>query len=572
MVDHIMKSRVLPALAIVASLPLLLSAVAPASDLAAEMQARLTPEGQQASACGPASSDKATTPMPLVAGLAPIDYPVTTASPEAQRYFNQGIALLYGFEYAKAERSFKAGSAIDPGCAMCLWGEALAIGPFLNSDAVGVETIARARLLTEQALGQPGISTKERALITALRQRYEPKGRERGVHGITFADALLAVSFQWPEDDMIMVLAAEAAMNVHPWNYWAADNATPLPWAKRAIDLVEKVLARNPTQPEAQHLYIHLTEASMSPGRAERAADMLARAAPASAHLVHMPSHTYYRIGRFRDAVDANHKAIAADEAMARRLSEDPKYYGYFNHHTHFILSAAEQVGDRRTALAAADSLEASNPPAKAGGNSWRQGYLATALQARAQFAADVAEVLAIPEPDARMPDLRLLWRAKRAEALGRAGRKAEAMHELAALRAARARARPHGDFVAMVKLAETIAMARIAEGSGNARAALRHLNAAAAIERRFSYNEPPIWHQPVDSAVGALLLRTGDAPGARAAFDRALLRRPGNVWAYWGRAQAEAALGDKQASAATLVVFRKLWAGESEVGITDRL
>ena len=197
---------------------------------------------------------------------------------------------------------------------------------------------------------------------------------------------------------------------------------------------------------------------------------------------------------------------------------------------------------------------------------------MATALQARAQFARGPAEMLAIPEPDARLPNLRLLWRALRAESLGRAGRRAEAMRELAALRAARARTRPKGDFVAMVKLAETIAMARIAEGSGNARAALRHLNAAAAIERRFSYNEPPNWHQPVDSAVGALLLRTGDARGARAAFDRALLRRPGNVWAYWGRGQAEAALGDKQASAATLSQFRKLWAGESEDGILDRI
>lgn len=567
-----MRARVLSTLAIAASLPLLLSAVAPESDLAAEMRARLTPEEQRTSACGPASSDNATAPMPLVAGLAPIDYPVTTASPDAQRYFNQGIALLYGFEFAKAERSFKAGSAIDPTCAMCLWGEALAIGPNLNSDAVGDETIARAHGLTVQALGQPGISEKERALIMALRQRYEPKGRERGVHAISFAEALLAVSFRWPEDDLIMVLAAEAAMNVHPWNYWAPDNVTPLPWAKRSIDLVEKVLARNPAQPQAQHLYIHLTEASLSPGRAERAADMLATAAPASAHLVHMPSHTYYRVGRFREAVDVNNRAIAADEAMARRLGEDPKYYNYFNHHTHFILSAAEQVGDRSTALKAADDLEASNPPAKLAGNVRGQGLLATALQARAQFARGPVEMLAIPEPDARLPNLRLLWRAMRAESLGRAGRTAEAMRELSALRAARARTPPQGDFVAMVKLAEAIAMARIAEGRGNERAALRHLKAAAAIEHRFSYNEPPNWHQPVDGALGALLLRTGDARGAKAAFDRALQRRPGNVWVYWGRAQAEAALGEKQASTATLALFRKLWAGESEAGIIDRL
>ncbi len=551
---------------------MLLSAVPPESDLAAEMKAKLTPEGQQASACGPGSPGKPIGRMPLVAGLAPVDYPVTTASAEAQRYFNQGIALLYGFEYDKAERSFQAASAIDPGCAMCLWGEALAIGPSINSGPVGGETVRRARELSVRALAQPGISDKERALIQALQQRYEPRGKEKGVHAIKFADAVLAVSFRWPEDDLIMVLAAEAAMNVHPWNYWKADNVTPLPWAKRAIDLVEKVLARNPGHPEAQHLYIHLTEASMSPGRAERAADMLATSAPASAHLVHMPSHTYYRIGRFTDAVDVNGKAIIADEAMARRLGEDPKYYGYFDHHTHFILSAAEQVGDRRTALRAADELEASNPAKEAAGNPWAQGYLATALQARGQFARDVGEALAIPEPDARLPDMRLLWRAMRAEALGRAGRKAEAMREIGALRKARGRARPHPDLAAMIKLAETIALARIAERSGDVKRAVRHLAAAAVIEGKFPYNEPPHWHQPVDGALGALLLRTGDARGAKAAFDRAHVRRPGNVWVYWGRAQAEVALGDKQASAASTAMFRKLWAGGPETEILDRL
>jgi tetratricopeptide (TPR) repeat protein len=567
-----MKSRFLSVLAIVGSLPLISSAVAPESDLAAEMKAKLSPEGQLASACGPGSRDKSTARMPLVDGLAPVDYPVTTASAEAQRYFNQGMALLYGFEFGKAERSFQAGSAIDTGCAMCLWGEALAIGPFLNSGAVGETVIARARALTAKAMALPGISDKERALILALQQRYEPKGKERGVHGIRFAEDLLAVSFRWPDDDMIMVLAAEAAMNVHPWSYWKPDNATPLPWAGRAIGLVEKVLARNPAHPEAQHLYIHLTEASMSPGRAEKAADMLATAAPGSAHLVHMPSHTYYRIGRFAEAVAVNDKAIVADEAMARRLGESPKYYNYFDHHTHFILSAAEQVGDRRAALKAAAELEASNTPQRAAGNSWRQGYLATALQARAQFARSPEEVLAIPEPDARLSDLRPLWRALRAEALGRAGRKAEALGEIAALRKERTRARPSKDAAPVIRLAEAIALARIAEGSGDAKRATRHLRAAAAIESKFAYNEPPHWHQPVDGALGALLLRMGDARGARAAFDRALIRRPGNVWAYWGRARAEEALGDKPASAATQAQFRKLWAGGSEAEILERL
>jgi tetratricopeptide (TPR) repeat protein len=568
--------RAIPIFAVIASAPLLASAVPltqPAPSPSA--LAKLTPQALIASGCGFASAAEAPPPgkapvaMPLIEGLAPIRYPVTTTSQEAQRYFNQGMAFLYGFEFPKAERSFAAGSARDPGCAMCKWGEALAIGPYINSGPSGVERIARALTLTTQALAQPGITDKERALITALQQRYAPKGpkKQKGVHAVTFANAMQAVSDRWPGDDMIMVLAAEAAMNVRPWDYWEADNATPRPWAQRAIGLVETVLARNPDQPEAQHLYIHLTEASTTPGRAERAADMLESAAPASAHLVHMPSHTYYRVGRFADSVKVNMQAIDVDEAMARRLNEDPKFYGYFRHHTHFILSAAEQMGDRDKALKAAGDLEASIPVKMAADNIMIQARLTTALQARAQFARTLAESLAIPEPDPAMAQLRQIWWALRAEALARAGKIPAARQEIATMRAARGRKATGGkprdvEFAAMIKLSETLALARIAEAEGNPKGAIRLLQSAAGIERGFSYNEPPVWHQPVDAALGALLLRTGDAKGAKAAFDRAITRRPGNAWVLWGRAQAEAQLGERQASAQTMALYRKSWAG----------
>lgn len=560
--------RAVSAIALIAGVPLLTSA-APLPRLSA--LDRLTPEALMASGCGFAPqgegsgmAGKTVAPMPLVAGLAPIHYPVTTSVPEAQAYFDQGMALLYGFEFPKAERSFAAAVARDPSCAMCKWGQALAIGPYINSGPSGEARIALARDLTAQALATPGIRDSERALIEALAIRYAPGGppAQKGVHAIAFADAMQAVSDRWPGDDMVMVLTAEAAMNVRPWDYWEADNATPRPWARRALALVEKVLARNPDQTEAQHLYIHLTEASTTPGRAEKAADMLEVSSPASAHLVHMPSHTYYRIGRFTDSVAINRQAIVVDEAMARRLNEDPKYYGYFTHHTHFMLSAAEQIGDRDTALRAADGLEAAITPAKVAASPRLEGRLISALQARAQFARNLDDLLAIPQPDPRLTQVRQMWWALRAEGLGRAGRKAEAMREVVAMRQARGKAPVARDSLSLVKLAETIALARIAEGQGQTRKAVRLLQAAAGIESKFAYNEPPLWHQPVDAALGALLLRTGDARAAKLAFDRALARRPGNGWALRGRAEAEAKLGDRAASDRTLALYRKSWAG----------
>jgi tetratricopeptide (TPR) repeat protein len=512
--------------------------------------------------------------MPLIVGLAPIRYAITTRDLQAQAYFNQGMALLYGFEFPKAERSFAAGRARDPGCAMCKWGEALAIGPYINSGPSGAARIAYARGLTDQALAQPGISDTERALIEALQLRYAPGGspQHKGVHAIDFANAMQALSDRFPDDDMVMVLAAEAAMNVRPWDYWEPDNATPRPWARRALGLVEKILTRNPGQTQAQHLYIHLTEASTTPGRAEHAADMLEISSPASAHLVHMPSHTYYRIGRFADSVNVNRQAIVVDEAMARRLNEDAKYYGYFTHHSHFMLSAAEQIGDRDNALKAADGLEAAITLAKVAKEPRFESRLISALQARAQFAPDLDALLAIPEPDIRLPHVRQIWWALRAEQLGRAGRKTDAMREIGAMHAARGKVAIRKDYRALVKLAETIAMARIAEGEGQSRKAVRLLQAAAIIESKFAYNEPPLWHQPVDAALGGLLLRNGDPHGAKLAFERALTRRPGNGWVLRGLAEAQAKLGDQETSKRTMALYRKSWVGSSDETALARL
>jgi len=563
-----MNRRLVPIFAIAAMTPLINSASAPL--LRAPGLSKLDIGSLIASGCGfmaageTAPAGRGLAPMPLIPGLAPIRYTVATTSSEAQAYFDQGMALLYGFEFEKAERSFRTASERDPSCAMCKWGEALAIGPYLNSGPSGDARIAKARDLTANALTESAANAREQALISALAIRYAPDGRkqEKYVHAIAFADAMRDVSARWPDDDMIMVLAAEAAMNVQPWNYWAKDGITPLPWAARAIALVEKVLARNPDQPEAQHLYIHLTEASRAPGRAEAAADGLLREAPASAHLVHMPSHTYYRIGRFNDAIGANERAIDVDEAMARTLHEDPKYYGYFIHHTHFLTSAAEQIGDKAVALRSAANLDAAIPADKAAKTSYLEARLITGLQARAQFADNLADLLAIPAPDQRLKTLSQVWYALRAEALGRAGRTAEAKQQIVLMRQARKGAKIDKELQPLVVLAESIAMARIAESAGDGRRAVTLLRKAERIESGFSYNEPPLWHQPVGLALGGLLLRQGDAKGAVDAFDRALARRPGNGWALWGKAQALATTGDGKASEEIMARQRSAWRG----------
>ncbi|MBS0505137.1 MAG: hypothetical protein JSS55_15335 [Proteobacteria bacterium] len=538
---------------------------------------KLDPAYQRANGCMAAMKRaEAAKPaaMPLIAGLAKVHWPLSAASAEAQRYFDQGLALVYGFEYDKAARSFARGAEVDPACAMCRAGQALALGPYQNSGPVGPEKIAKARKLIEEALATDGLSTTERAFAEALVLRYAPNAPADdalGVNGVRYAEALAALSAAHPDNDILMVAAGQAAMEVSPWDYWQADGKTPLPWGARAIKLIETVLARNPDQPQAQHLYIHLTEASTTPGRAEKAADMLEIAAPASAHLVHMPSHTYYRVGRFADGMRTNRRAIEVDDAMAARLGEAAPFYGYFRHHTHFLMAAAEQVGDARTALAAAGQLEASFKSGSPRGNDYAQALLLTALQTRSQFAG-LEEMLAVPAPDAGMPVVRQIWYALRAEALGRAGRIGEARREIRAMRAERRHMKMDRDFMAIVTVAENVALGRIAAGRGDARAAVNFLARASAIDAKLPYREPPAWHQPIDAAVGAQWLKLGNASAARAAFDRALVRRPGSPWALWGRAQAEAAMGDTAASAATLAQVDRLWKGDKAALRLERL
>jgi tetratricopeptide (TPR) repeat protein len=552
-------------------LPLLLPSGAQSQE-AAEQLKKLEPGYQAVNGCKAPTAAPAMRAMPLIDGLAKVHFPLSAANPAAQRYFDQGLALLYGFEYEKAERSFAQGLAADPGCTMCMWGRALAMGPYQNSGPAHVARIAEAKKLTEAALRSPKLTLLEQGLVEALDRRYAPAPPtedELKVHGVAYAEALGRLAEAHPANNFVLVLAAQAAMEVRPWEYWQTDRRTPLPWGARSLKLIEKVLARNPDQPQAQHLYIHLTEASLDPGKAERAADMLEVAAPASAHLVHMPSHTFYRIGRFDAAIRANKRAIEIDDAMASRLGEAKPFYGYFRHHTHFIVSAAEQRGDAAAALAGAAQLEAAFRTPHPRGAAYGQALLATAMQARAQFGT-AEELLKLPQPHSGQPVLRQIWRSLRAEALAREDRIAEARQEIVLMRRERMRDKPSSEAMPLIRIAEHMAIGRINFATRNYRGAASRFARAAEADAALPYREPPAWHQPPEAALGAALLKAGDAGGAKAAFDRALLRRPGNAWSIWGRAQAESALG--RDNRATLAQLDRSWAGDRKWLVLERL
>lgn len=490
---------------------------------------------------------KSKRPAVLVPGLTPAHMPVSQVA-EAQAFFDQGLGQLFGFDYDEALKSFDRAAALDAACAMCLWGQSLAIGPYINSGPVDAATIARARALTAKTLANPSLSDRDRALVEAAHARYEPGGKQSGVHGDRYADTMIRLAARWPDDDLVAIMAAESIMDAQPWSYWEAGGKVPKGRVGEALRLVETVLARSPEDPQAIHLLIHLTEASANPARAADAAGRLGRIAPAAPHMVHMPSHTWYRIGRFDDAISANSKAVDADTAYAEAVGDDPKFYGYFLHHNHFLASAATQNGDRATALAAADGLEAAITTEAAIKKPYLQGRLATALHARARFLTP-AEVLALPAPDPRLTRFQVAWHGVRAEALAQSGKIDAAKQELEALRTARdatpkpsAGSRSDGNELAVAAIADGVARGRIAEAEGNAEAALLAYRAAEAIEANLPYFEPPLWPTPVAVLTGQLLLKQGDKAGAAAAFRRGLAQRPNNSLATAGLTSAMAA------------------------------
>ena len=571
----------------------------PEASLSAETLARLDPSKQALTLCGgklagasalrsrilllasaAAMPAQANAPMPLLNGMGKVHFPITTASPLAQRYFNQGLTLAYGFNHAAAIRSFRAAQQADPACAMCWWGEALAHGPNINApmDAGNVDE-ALAALSRASALAG-NARPAERALISALATRYSADpGTDRAALDMLYANAMLDAATRFPEDDQVALLAAEAVMDTRPWDYWEADGTTPKARIGEAIALVDGVLARNPDHPQAAHLQIHLMEASNNPERAEAAADRLATPlVPGAGHLVHMPAHIYYRLGRWQDSMKANVAAARADETFFKGAGEPGLYrYGYYPHNVHFIVTSAQMAGDMETAIREAERLRSILDAELASKVAWVQPVTAAPYMTYAQFASP-KQVLALGPADERLPYVAAMRHYARATAFARQRDRRGFDAELAALRSIR----DGTDFQPMVDqgvpapelliLAETAARARFAYVSGRYGDSVRLYQQAAAIEDKLPYMEPPYWYYPIHQSLGAAFYRAGRYDEARKAFMTALATAPNNGWALYGLAATERAEGRHTQAAAANAALERAWLGDRRWLTMDRL
>ena len=509
------------------------------------------------------------TDVPLYDNLGTVGFAITTKSPMAQRYFDQGLRLAYGFNHAEAARAFRAAQKLDPDCAMCAFGEALVLGPNINApmDAEAVEPAMAAVLKAQQNAWSA--SPREQALIEAIAQRYssDPKA-ERAALDAAFAAAMGAAAARFPEDDNIQVLSAEALMDLSPWDYWEAGGAKPKGKTAEILATLETVLARSPDHPGAIHYYIHMVEASSAPERALPHAKRLAAAMPGAGHLVHMPFHIYFRVGDYKGALAANKAAVAVDEAYIAQAQPAGIYpSAYYPHNVHSLMASAQMAGDGAAAVAAAEKL-AHVVRADAGRTiPWVQPIMAAPFFAHAQFSAP-ATVLALADPGDALPFVKAMWHYARGVAYAGQKNVAAARAEAAAIGKLKA-----SDFSALVEggipapdmldLAHQVVLARAALAEGKLRAARTEFETAAAIQDKLAYSEPPYWYYPVRQSLAAVLLRMGQLKEAEEAFRATLARAPNNGWALYGLGEVYRRMGRKDAAAEVMRRLDDAWAGE---------
>jgi tetratricopeptide (TPR) repeat protein len=525
---------------------------------------------------------EAVSDVPLHRDLSTSDLGVTGISGDARLYFDQGVALLFGFNHEAAVRSFRKARSFAPECAMCWWGEATANGLNINAGMSEEQNRAAIFAINQAQRLSASSSAPEKDLIAAAAARFpDDLTADRDALEAQYADKMMGVARRFPASDDIAVLAAEAAMNTSPWDYWvdAAGERIAKPQIASAIAMIETVMERNPAHPQASHLYIHLTENGPDPARGEAAADRLAaHAPPMLGHLVHMPGHIYFRTGRYKDSIAANIAAARADEEYLQLAGDDGVYrFGYYPHNVHFLLASAQMAGDVRTVTHETERLKRILGVEVARELPWVQAIHAAPLFAMSQFASNEA-VLALTGAPSELAYVDAMRRYARAVAFARLGRHQAFVTELTAMERLaedpRATAMVEAGFPApdIIRLAALVAKGRQAHSMGEYDRAAGHYRAAQEIERTIPYNEPPYWYFPIAQSLGASLYRAGKYEDAQTAFRQALFQAPNSGWALYGLAQTEAKLGNALEAKAANAALDKAWLGKRDWLRIDRL
>lgn len=472
-------------------------------------------------------------PVRLMAGLGDHHHRVSTKNAEAQRFFDQGLILLYSFNHDEAARSFARAAELDPNLGMAHWGVALAHGPNYNlpeptkeQRAIGYQASRKALKLIEQA------PTPEQDYIRAVSKLFSADpNADRKRLAVAYQEAMAELAKKYPDDLDATVLFAESAMNLRPWKLWTPDGK-PAEGTTEVVALLEAVLRRNPNHPGAVHYYIHAIEASPHPEYGLACAQRLGSLVPAAGHMVHMPSHIYMRIGNYAAAAQTNERAIAADTAYFQGREVKGNYaMMYFMHNIHFASAAHCFQGRFADAKKAADLLATYVAPNVAE-MPMLEGFLTVPPQVLVRFQR-WDDILAAPLPGAKLPLTGATWHFARACAFLAKGEEKKAEPDRQAFFAfkkkipADAMVSVSNTSQSVFAILEAVLNAKFALVRNDRAKAIELLRQAAEREHALNYAEPPEWFIPVGEALGATLLANGQAAEAEKVFRTELLNHP---------------------------------------------
>jgi tetratricopeptide (TPR) repeat protein len=515
-------------------------------------------------------------PATLMSGVGTLHHPVSTSNREAQKFFDQGLCLIYDFNHDEAARSFQRAAELDPKLAMAYWGIAEAVGPNYN-DPAGEDRFKQAHEAIQKAADlSANASPSEQAYIQAMAKRFpaDPKADLKKA-AEEYHEAMRELSKKYPDDLDAATLFAESGMNLHPWGLWHVDGS-PAAGTEEIVVTLESVIRRDPDHLGAIHYYIHATEASPNPERALAYANKLAAMAPNAGHIVHMPSHVYIRTGDYEAGVKANEDAAAVDRAYIKASGAQGIYpMMYYSHNLHFIAMCASMNGNYVEAKKNADLLVANvgphvkeMPPL--------EGFMTIPMAVDIRF-HKWNEILAMLQPNPEMKITTGFWHFARGMALAGTGKLSEAEAEYKIVSEAEQNTPPDVIFAApinnkakdILKISEDVLGAKIAMARKDYTQAISLLTAAVAIQDTLKYGEPPDWFFPVRESLGAALLINGDAAAAEKVFRADLDRNPRNPRSLYGLQQALKAQNKNYDAGFVEAQFRDSWKG-GEVKVED--
>lgn len=506
---------------------------------------------------------------PMLANLGKFRRTVSTSNELAQKYFDQGLALVYAFNHDEARRSFLEAARNDPALAMAHWGVALAAGPNINDEAKDADRESQARNAARKAAElMSGSSEVERALIVAMSARYPQGDVERRARLLAYAAAMAKVYERFPSDPDVATLYAGAVMETMPWDYYMKEGKEKPPMIP-AIRALEKAIAAFPDHPGAHHYYIHAVEASPSPERAVPSAEKLPSLAPGAGHLVHMPSHIFIRVGRYEDAAKANYQAIKADEDYVTACRAQGIYpVTLYPHNVHFLSAALAFEGRSREAMEAANKVGHMHGPEQMKDESFAFPHMLHGLPdlTRVRFGM-WQEILKSPKPSGS--DFHsAMWHFSRGMAFAATGRTGEAASELDALSKlaalpafARLKIFDVNSLADLAAIAQDVLSGEIQARQGRFDVAILSLRRAVGREDALLYSEPPDWPNPARHNLGAVLLEAGKAAEAEKVFLEDLVRHRNNGWSLMGLARALEMQGRDKDAAEALSRFTRAWA-----------